>query len=34
MATRKPYTSDLSDQEWQVIEPLLPGPKRVGRTID
>lgn len=24
--TRKAYTTDLSDLEWQVIEPLLPDP--------
>lgn len=22
--TRKPYASDLSDQEWAMLEPLLP----------
>jgi len=22
--TRKPYTSDLSDAQWEVIEPLIP----------
>ena len=25
------YDSDLTDQEWQVIEPLLPAKKSVGR---
>gem|GEM_PF-462964 len=30
--TRKAYTTDLSDREWQLIEPLLPGPKPLGRT--
>jgi putative transposase len=34
MTTRKVYTTDLSDLEWQVIEPLIPGPKRLGRKID
>jgi transposase len=33
MTTRKAYTTDLSDQEWQIIEPLLPGPKHLGRKI-
>jgi transposase len=27
----KRYPSDLSDQEWQAIEPLLPSPARTGR---
>ncbi len=35
MTTRKTYTTDLSDLEWQIIEPLLPaGPKRLGRKIE
>ena len=25
------YPSDLSDQEWQIIEPLLPADKDIGR---
>ena len=25
------YDSDLTDQEWQMIEPLLPAKKSVGR---
>jgi transposase len=30
------YKSDLTDQEWQTIEPLLPAPKAVGsgRKVD
>lgn len=28
---REPYPSDLSDAEWEIIEPLLPRPKRKGR---
>lgn len=34
MSTRKAYTTDLSDREWRIIEPLLPGPKRLGRKIE
>jgi putative transposase len=30
---RKPYTTDLSDEEWHIIEPLLPGPRALGRPI-
>lgn len=33
MTTRKAYTTDLSELEWQLIEPLIPGPKRLGRKI-
>jgi len=32
MAQHKRYTSDLSDQEWERIEPLLPPDKSVGRS--
>jgi putative transposase len=32
-AERKPYTSDLSDAEWAILEPLLPPPKSTGRPI-
>lgn len=28
---RKPYPSDLSDGEWQILEPLLPVEKEGGR---
>ncbi len=34
MMIRKAYTTDLSDLEWQLIEPLLPGPKHLGRKIE
>ena len=34
MMNRKTYTTDLSDREWQIIEPLLPGPKQLGRKIE
>ncbi len=34
--TRKPYLSDLSDHEWEVMRPLLPTPKGFGhpRAVD
>lgn len=28
---RKPYGSDMSDAEWQIIESKLPVPKGFGR---
>jgi len=31
---RKAYTTDLTDREWEIIEPLLPGPKHLGRKIE
>jgi putative transposase len=31
---RKAYAMDLTDQEWEIIEPLLPGPKHLGRNIE
>ncbi len=33
MATRdrEPYPSDLTDAEWQILQPLIPGPARLGR---
>jgi transposase len=31
MPTQEPYPSSLSDAEWKVIEPLIPGPKLLGR---
>ncbi len=34
MRTRKAYTTDLSDSEWRIIEPLLPAPKQRGRKIE
>jgi putative transposase len=30
MASRR-YPTDLSDEEWGLLEPYLPGPKRRGR---
>ena len=34
--TRKPYLSDLSEHEWEVMRPLLPTPKGFGhpRAVD
>ena len=29
---RKPYTSDLSDEQWALIEPLIPPPRSGGDT--
>ena len=29
--TRRRYPSDLSDQEWALLEPLLASPERRGR---
>ena len=31
---RKTDTTDLTDQEWEIIEPLIPGPKHLGRKIE
>lgn len=28
--SRKSYPSDLNEQEWQLIEPLLPSASRIG----
>lgn len=28
---RRAYPTDLTDAQWQVIEPLLPGPAETGR---
>jgi putative transposase len=30
-AQRLAYTTDLTDEEWQILEPLLPPPKTGGR---
>ncbi len=29
--TRRPYPSDLADQKWNLLEPLLASPERRGR---
>lgn len=31
MSTRQPYPSDLTDAQWDLIEPLVPKPKSGGR---
>ena len=31
MTQRKPYPTDLTDQQWQVLAPLIPAPKPNGR---
>ncbi len=25
------YASDLTDREWALVAPFLPGPKKIGR---
>jgi putative transposase len=29
--TLEPYPSDLTDAEWEILAPLIPGPARLGR---
>jgi len=31
---RKPYPSDLSDAEWEVLKPLVPVPKGFGHPVE
>ena len=31
MSTRRPYPTDLSDDEWRILEPLVPDAKPGGR---
>lgn len=33
MCTRRAYPTDLTDAEWQVLEPLVPAPKPGGRPV-
>ena len=28
---RKPYPTDLSDEQWKLLEPMLPPPEHFGR---
>ena len=30
---RKEYKTDLSDEQWNLIRPLLPPPKKTGKKI-
>lgn len=34
MTTRLAYTTAMSDKEWQIIAPLIPGQEQRGRKID
>jgi putative transposase len=36
MNKTKPYPSDLTDEQWELVRPFLPGPSRYGRrrTVD
>src|SRR3954464_15919412 len=36
MADRKAYSTDLSDEQWGIVEPFMPAPKKRGkkRTVD
>jgi transposase len=34
MAKRRAYPSDLNDEEWQVLDPLVPAVKSGGRPAD
>ena len=31
MHTKEPYPSSFTDQEWALIEPMVPGPSKLGR---
>jgi putative transposase len=31
MRTRRPYPTDLSDDEWEILKPLIPEAKPGGR---
>jgi transposase len=31
MHTNEPYPSSFTDQEWGLIEPMMPGPSTLGR---
>ena len=31
VSARKPYSTDLTDAQWAILESLIPGSKRGGR---
>ena len=31
MITRKPYSTDISDSQWEILKPLIPSQKPGGR---
>ncbi|OZH53028.1 transposase, partial [Hydrocoleum sp. CS-953] len=31
---RQPYSSDLSDVEWEILKPLVPQPKGFGHPLE
>ena len=31
MTEREPYSTDLTDDQWQILEPLVPAAKTGGR---
>ena len=33
MMTRRHYSSDLTNREWAILEPLIPPPKPGGRSV-
>ncbi len=33
MITRRYYSSDLTNREWAILEPLIPPPKPGGRPV-
>ncbi len=33
MDIQDPYPSSLTDTEWKLIEPMLPGPQKLGRPL-
>lgn len=31
---RRAYASDLTDQQWAILEPLIPQPSHEGRPVE